>query len=352
MSQHEDLKTWIIVHDGPIVKNHAIEAVSFAEILRNVQRAYDNIGASKYGKEFKKEDCRLYIREIVQGSVAIPAFPPSYATKLHESSPSPFVTITESFEKIIDTLSSNPDNFQTVMEEEVANPSNRFGVLNSLKYLASSESHIELKTSKEKPQKGACVPKHQKDYLENLIFEYEGNGEMDLQGIIVGIKGDKEKYFDLITTTGRKVKCNFVPVMEEKIISLYKKWVAVSGDMIQSQKNSRISHIHELEEHTSEKLNNIGRYPLRTPIPFTASYDMEDGQWCLCNKELALFGYGITYSKTVEALEEELESHVISYTEHSDDEHAADSLIIKENLTYYVNFDEIKELIDKKYGVE
>jgi hypothetical protein len=180
--------------------------------------------------------------------------------------------------------------------------------------------------------------------------EYGGIGEITLQGIIVGIRGDTSKYFTLNNRNNRKIKCYFVPDMEEKIMSLYKKWVTVSGDMGRSQKNAYISQIQDLEEHTSDVLSTIGRYPLINPIPFAASYDMVNEQWCLCNEELALFGYGRTYAKTIQALEEELESHIISYTEYPDEDHASDSLLIKEKLKQYANFTEIKKLLDKKYG--
>jgi hypothetical protein len=149
MSQHEDLKTWIIVHDGPIIKNHAIEAISFAQILLKIQRAYDNIGVSKYGKNFNKEDCRLYIKEIKQGSVTIPAFPSTYGKTIN--APEPFSVITTTYETLIDALASDPEGFQTILEQEIENPSSRFGILNSLQYLAASESCIELKTTVEKP---------------------------------------------------------------------------------------------------------------------------------------------------------------------------------------------------------
>ena len=115
-------------------------------------------------------------------------------------------------------------------------------------------------------------------------------------------------------------------------------------------KNTHISDIDEVEGNTSKLLENIGRYPLLCPIPFTTSYDKEDEHWFLCNDELALFGYGSTYSKAIEALEEELESHIISYTEYSDEEHATDSLIMKEKLRHYVNFEEIKKMLNVKYG--
>jgi len=350
MHQHENLKTWIIVHDGPMIQNHAIEAAAFAEILLNIQRAYDNIGASKYGKNFKKEDCRLYIREIVQGSAAIPASPSTYGKA--RNGVDPFSVITETYEKLVGTLSSDPEAFQTVLEQEIENPPNRFGILTSLQFLASSESYIELKTTDKKPIKGVCVPKYQKDYLANLIFEYGGTGEITLQGIIVDIKGDKSKYFNLNTKNNHKIKCYFAPDMEEKVISLYKKWVVVTGNMVRSQKTAHISLIDDLKEHTSEELRAIGRYPLIKPIPFAASYDVADEQWSLCNDELAMHAYGRTYAKTIEVLEEELESHIISYTEYPDEGHAETSLIIKKKLANYADFNKIKKLLNEKYGEE
>jgi hypothetical protein len=292
----------------------------------------------------------LYIKEIKQGSVTIPAFPSTYGKTMN--APEPFAVITNTYETLIDALASDPERFQAILEQEIEDPANRFGILNSLQFLASSESCIELKTTVEKPETGVSVPKYLKDYLGDLIVEYGGIGEITLQGIIVGIKGDTSKYFTLHNRNNRNIKCYFVPDMEKKIMSLYKKWVTVSGDMGRSQKNVRISKIQGLEEHLLEILSNIGRYPLINPIPFAASYDLMNEHWCLCNEELALFGYGRTYAKTIESLEEELESHIISYTEHLDDEHAADSLLIKKKLKKYTDFTEIKKLLDEKYGGE
>ena len=71
-------KTWIIVRDGPISKNHSIDAQSFAKILNAIQGALDQIALSKCGKEYEKSDYRLYVREIVKGSAVIslsPLFP-------------------------------------------------------------------------------------------------------------------------------------------------------------------------------------------------------------------------------------------------------------------------------------
>jgi hypothetical protein len=67
---------------------------------------------------------------------------------------------------------------------------------------------------------------------------------------------------------------------------------------------------------------------------------------------MTLEGISRTYAKTIEALEEELESHIISYTEFSDEEHATDSLINQDKLTHYVNFDDIKRLLNEKYEEE
>ena len=75
-------KTWIMVKEGAIVKNHGIEGVALAELLLNIQRVFDNIGYSKYGKDYKKEDCHLYLKEIIPGSVVLPTYPLTYGTCL------------------------------------------------------------------------------------------------------------------------------------------------------------------------------------------------------------------------------------------------------------------------------
>lgn len=44
---NENLKTWIMIKEGPTVKNHKIEGITLAQLLIEIQRAYDNIGQSR-----------------------------------------------------------------------------------------------------------------------------------------------------------------------------------------------------------------------------------------------------------------------------------------------------------------
>jgi hypothetical protein len=348
MPSQEKPKTWIIVRDGATVKDNAIEAVAFAEAVSNMQRAIDNIGFSKLGKAYKKDEFRLYFKEIREGSVIVPLFPITYGTDLDGEKT--FIDITECFERLMNTLNDNPDLFPSQLEIEIEDPSARIGLLKSLLSFASSGSIIEMKTSVEQPDHGSFIPKHQKEYLEELVFKYGGTGIVTIQGVIIGIRGDNLSYFIINTTIGRNINCYFKPEIEDQVKNLYKKWVRVTGNMIQTQKNYRIDSVENLEQVTLETLHKIGQYILLKPITFTVSYDNNDKQWCLFNNDLALYGCGDNYKKAIKSLEEEIEGHILSFSEYPDDMHSEGSLQIKQTLLQHLDFNEAKCLIDKKYG--
>ncbi|MDD3915327.1 MAG: hypothetical protein PHF76_11865, partial [Bacteroidales bacterium] len=179
---NENLKTWIMVKDGPTVNNHKIEGMALAQLLIDIQRAYDNIGQSKYGKNYKKEDCRLYIDRILPGSVACPAGPLTLAPRLFDDEISPYLEVTGTFERLINTLSLTPDCFQSQLEEEVTDPLARIGVLKSLRSLSQSDSPVHIKTAAAQPLEGCSVAKHSVEQLNDMLFEYGATGEMTRQG--------------------------------------------------------------------------------------------------------------------------------------------------------------------------
>ncbi|GAA5262811.1 hypothetical protein [Methanocalculus sp. MC3] len=348
MAPQEKPKTWIIIRDGATVKDNAIEALAFAEAVSNMQRAVDNIGISKFGKAYKKEDFRLYLKEIREGSIIVPLFPVTYGTGLDGENT--FTDITGCFERLMDILNTNPDAFPTHLDKEIEDPSARIGLLKSLLSFASSGSTIEIKTSIEQPDHGSFIPKHQKEYLEELVFKYGGTGIVTIQGVIVGIRGDNLSYFIVNTTVGRNINCYFKPEIEDQVKNLYKKWVRVTGNMIQTQKNYKIDSVENLEQVKFETLHKIGQYILLKPITFTVSYDNNDKQWCLFNNDLALYGCGDNYKKAIQSLEEEIEGHILSFSEYPDDMHSESSLQLKQGLLQYLDFNEVKGLIDTRYG--
>jgi len=101
---------------------------------------------------------------------------------------------------------------------------------------------------------------------------------------------------------------------------------------------------------TSEEMNNIGRYKLLKPVTFEVSYDMSDSLWCLKNYDLALDGYGSTYNEAIECLEEDIEGHVLFFTRYPDSRHTNDSLIVKKNLTEYIDFKQVLDYLRERDG--
>ncbi len=348
MAEKETPKTWIIVRDGDIVKNHSIEGVAFARIITDVQRAIDNIGSSKYGKDYKKEDCRLYFKELQEGSVVAPMFPVTYTTSLDEVNF--FTEITGTMERLITTLNTKPDLFIEQFETEITDPVARIGLLKSLASLSSSNSLVEIKTSITKPKNGVFIPKYNTGYLNELLIEYGGYGEVSVSGLIVKLNGDKDYYFTIQAKNGRKINCYFDPSEEDKVKSLYKKCVSFTGDMTRTQTHSKINSITNLDEMKTETLHSVGSYVFIQPIPFDIHYDNEDKLWCIENENLSLHGYGTNYNKAIESLIDEIEGHVISFTNYPVDKHTSESLTLKERLSLYIDFKGVIKIIEEKYG--
>lgn len=350
---NENLKTWILVKEGPTVKNHKIEGMALAQLLIDIQRAYDNIGQSKYGKDYKKEDCRLYIDRILPGSVACPAGPLTLAPRLFDDEISPYLEVTGTFERLINTLSLTPDCFQSQLEEEVTDPLARIGVLKSLRSLSGSASPVHIKTAAAQPQEGSSIPKHCREQLNDLLFEYGASGEMTRQGIIVGFHGEKgQHFFTIKTKSGSNIRCYFDPKDEDTIQSLIHKWVSVTGNVVRTQKSYKFESVSTVIEQKTEELTIIGEYPLLEPIEFQTSYNKEDNLWGMVNEEMALYGYGENYHKTISSLVEEIEGHVLSFTTYPDEKHTKESLVIKKKLQEHLDFTSALTHIKEKYEAE
>lgn len=343
-------KTWILVHDGAIVKDHGIEGVAFANIIKSTQRALDSIGISKYGKDYNKEDCRLYFKEVKEGSVAVPLYPLSYGTNLNGDIP--YLKVMDCFESLLTTLSSDPNKFESLLNEEISDTQSRIGFVKSIAQLTQADSQIEIKTALKQPKHGCAIPRHQNKYLNELLFELGASGNLTIHGVIVGIRGDNKRYFIVKSKNNQTINCYYPPELESAVKELYKKWVYVTGNLVHKQKTSHLESVTDIEEQQSESLSQIGRYPLKKPVEFKTSYDLEDNLWGLVNDELALNGYGTDYDNTISSLEEELEGHVLSFTEYPDERHSDGSLKLKAELKKYVDFKAVLAEMDKKYGAE
>jgi len=345
-------KTWIIVRDGPISKNHSIDAQSFAKILNAIQGAIDQIALSKCGAEYKKSDYRLYVREIVQGSAAISLSPLFPSTDLKNNNAyATYVAAATTLDSLIFASSTEDVEFRSKLKNEVPELELRRKLLASFYTLASFASPVEIKTSLEQPDCGYFVPPDKRKYFKTLINTYvDEKCSETVQGIVTRIRGDEPCEFTILSKEGDKIRCFFDSEMEEKITTFYKKWISVTGDLIYTKAEKKIEHITSLSLYDSEILNKIGRYPLKNPILFHSTYDNCEKWWSLSNDELALSGFGTTYSATIESLEEDLEGHVICLTEYSDDDLSKDSILLKKKLMEYIDFDQAIDQIDAKYG--
>ncbi|MCQ1537473.1 hypothetical protein FTO68_00485 [Methanocalculus taiwanensis] len=348
MEKNKSPKTWIIVREGAILKNNSIDGMAFAKIITDLQRAIDTIGTSKYGKDYKKEDFRLFFKEIQKGSVIIPMYPMAYTTSLNRDNL--FTDITGTMERLITTLNIKPDLFKEQFESEIISPGARIDLLKSFTSLSSLNSQIEIKTSYARPESGCFIPKHLTSYLNDLMIDYGGNGEVSVSGVIVRINGDREYYFTIEAKNGHKINCYFNPSEDETVKSLYKKWVHLAGEMTRTQKHAKIHSISELSEIKTETLLNAGNYVFRKPLTFDIHYDNEEKLWCIEQESLSLHAYGVNYNKALESLIDEIEGHIISFIHYPDERHTPESVELKKRLSEYIDFQAAEKIVQEKYG--
>lgn len=352
-------KTWVVINGGKPIKGNKIDIRILAKILTDIQKAYDNIGHSKYGNDYKKEDFHLYIGEIVKGSVALPLAPSTFAPRLIDDI-DPFGKVTQCFENLIDSLNTSTNanadenGFKNLLEEEIIDPSNRIGVLKSIHSLSECGSNITLKNSIEKPTSfGYSITKENGKLIKELLETYTTSGKMTIHGLLSGFQSGKKPYYFIVNTeNGRNVRCYFEEKDAVYYHSYFWKWVTVTGDAKTTQASYKLNSVFKIQEDTMKSLDKIGDYPLQRPILFTTSYDADEGVWGLVNEDLALYGYGTSYIKAIKSLEGEIEGHVISFTRHPDEEHSKESIEIKARLQTYVDFAEVLRIMNERYGFD
>jgi len=175
----------------------------------------------------------------------------------------------------------------------------------------------------------------------------------EISGIIVTLNGGNKPYhFTVKAKDERDVNCYFDQEIEDKVSSLYKKWVIVGGSISQNQKMHDIDTVDYIEMLTSEELYSIGRYKLLKPVAFDVFYDKSDSLWCLENHDLALEGYGKTYNDAIECLEGNIEGHVLYFTRYPDSRHSDDSLIVKRKLKEHIDFNQVLDYLHERDGDE
>jgi len=342
-------KTWIIIQDGKSVKDHGINVITLSKILQDVQKAYDNIGHSRYGEDYNKEDLQLYVDKIVPGSVAIPVYPQTFGPRLIDA-PAPFYDVSTCFEKLIETLDTKPEDFTELLEKEITDPSNRLGLLKSMESLTKNDSRITLKISADKPLNGPTFDKKNTNTLKTIISTYTKPAEMTVRGIMLGFHAEKDYYFTLKTENGRTVRCYFNPESTDAYQNYFWKWVTVKGDGITTQKSYTLKTVTGITEEKTIILDKIGEYQLKKPLTLKTSYEKEDKLCGLVCEELAIYGYGENYRKTITSLEEEIESLAICFTKYSDEELTKESPEIKKKLQEYIDIKAVYDNTCAKIG--
>jgi len=85
----------------------------------------------------------------------------------------------------------------------------------------------------------------------------------------------------------------------------------------------------------------------KRPLPVQASYDDQDGCWCLKNEHLSLSGYGKTCQEALISLSDHLESLLVVFFAFEDAALSGKSQQIKKRLQTYLDLNNSSRRFDK-----
>lgn len=342
MLKHETKKFWLII-DGKIVTDHKIEAYVFGKLLINLQRVVDVLYQAKHGSH-PKDDFRLFLTKVIDGSVAVAFQPRDFATELFNDSLI-FDEMIYNLNDIVKLLIENPDDFRKKIELEFSEPATIIRFLENFSGMLSRKNKFNVKIgySVNKPTKPVLLPSHREAFLQDLIHEYYRKSMIEIKGVITRIHGDDPRSFTIRTLDNATVKCHYPPEWEKDLMALFKSSVTVNGVLSQRANLREMEVVKDLRSFNLATLDALGDMTFRHPLPVRVSYDDHDGHWCLVNEELSLSGYGKTYQEALSSLAESLESLIVGYLAFKDTALSGKSRQIKKNLQNYLDLNEVSQ---------
>lgn len=347
MLKKEPKKLWLVV-EGKVVSDHGIEAYTFGQLLTGLQRIIDVLKISKYGRKHKKDIFRLFLTRISPGSLVAELQPRYYEGDIIGGIP--FNEVASDFQKLVQVLIDDPEEFKTELEREFADPSYILRFLQGLDSIWSKRNRFVVKTGLgyKEPEKLVELPPARQRYIKELIEEYIEKSSTEIKGVIIRIKGDEPRNFTIRTLDGENIKCHYPPEWERDIMSLFKSPVVVKGVISKKARTKEIETITDLKKLSVELIGKIGKFSLREPIPFRVSYDEKEDLLCLENDELAIYGYGSTYSEVLSDLEDSLESLIVGFLAFPDERLSEKSLEIKEKLSKYIDIEKYRKMLNPR----
>lgn len=137
------------------------------------------------------------------------------------------------------------------------------------------------------------------------------------------------------------------------------------GDVVEFAIHSLIQS-NQIIPKMFESMSTIGAYQLKKPLEFDVYFDSEDAIWCVENKELSILGCGNNIFEIISSLEDEIECYIVGFllrgnsniensnsTSISSSSNAPlskNSLLLKEKLSEYVDFDVLLSIYMERYG--
>ncbi len=343
MSTSSLSKIWLKV-EGPIVKEHKIEAASYGAFLISIQRVVNTIRSCSY-EDKSKDSFRLFISETKKGS-HISALQPIYSDVDLFSEKPVFDSLSNLFSSFIDSLLNDEERFIQLLETELTEPTIILKYLKNLKDLLSKvgKYQISIAFGPTFPQNFILLPSEKEKFLIDLIEVYREQASSQIIGIITRLKGDEPREFAIADEKGELVICDYPDEFDKEIRSNYlKQPIKVSGFISHGIRNRTLTEIHSIIPFTQERLFTIGLYTLTKPLTIEIEYNEKEKTWHIFNEDISIEGYGNSYSEALEDLDISLESFLVGILSFTDSELSEKSKNLKFNFNRFFNLEEVSK---------
>ena len=150
--------------------------------------------------------------------------------------------------------------------------------------------------------------KERKNAIQKITVQEQHVEKETVIGILAGGHLIRERQFELETTDGRKIKCQFKKELDETIDNLLRKPVMVEGIFTtregELKKIADVISIRLIENISRDRIiTEKGELKLKKEIEIVVSFNKDEGLWIFNYPNLNIISYGITYDEVMDSFQ-------------------------------------------------
>jgi hypothetical protein len=335
-------KIWLKV-TGDIVKDGQIEINHYAIFLQNLQKAINCLREVKY-PDVNESFFKLYSGRVYKSSHL------STIGTIHQSNLNDdpvFNEMNQDIERLVESLIQGDTQFIAALSESITDPGEKLKFLKSIKKLLSKRDYkLSVGFAPERPKKFVRLPSDREGFIDDLIKEYTSQASFETYGVIIRHKGDEPRNFVIKTGNGEIIVCHYPEEMESYVHDHWKDPLYIKGIVSKSIRKNEMDEIIDIKPFKIIPMQQIGGFKLLTPIYLEITYDKSKNLWKLFNKEISVYGSGITVDQAKESFVDAFERLIVGILAFNEEKLSDKSKEIKHLLEKYLNFNDYLSIMD------